>query len=45
VLAIAARGREEEVRRAMKARALLLPVHVARHGFEIVRRSATAPAA
>ncbi len=45
VLAIAARGREDEVRAAMGARAQLLPVGIARHGFEVVRRSATAPAA
>lgn len=42
VLAIAAEGRVEEVRRVMGERARLLPVHIARHGFEIMRRSAPA---
>jgi D-glycero-alpha-D-manno-heptose-7-phosphate kinase len=42
VLAIAADGRENDVRRAMAARATPLPVSVARHGFEVVRRSAPA---
>jgi D-glycero-alpha-D-manno-heptose-7-phosphate kinase len=43
VLAIAGDGRVEEVRRAMEERARLLPVRIARHGFQIVRRSAPAP--
>ena len=42
VLAIAAEGREADVQRAMAARARPLPVRVARHGFEVVRRSAPA---
>jgi D-glycero-alpha-D-manno-heptose-7-phosphate kinase len=42
VLAIAGEGRVEDVRRAMGERARLLPVRVARHGFQIVRRSAPA---
>ena len=36
VLAIASRGREEEVRRAVAAHATLLPVRLARRGFEVV---------
>jgi D-glycero-alpha-D-manno-heptose-7-phosphate kinase len=39
VLAIAADGREDEVRRAMEARARPVPVRIARHGFQVVRRS------
>lgn len=39
VLAIAAEGREEDVRRAMAARAQLLRVRMARHGFHVVRRA------
>ena len=39
VLAIAADGREDAVRRAMAARAQLVPVRVARHGFQVVSRS------
>jgi D-glycero-alpha-D-manno-heptose-7-phosphate kinase len=42
VLAIAADGRETDVLRAMAARARPLPVRIARHGFEVVRRSAPA---
>lgn len=45
VLAIAAEGREDEVRQAMGKRAQLVPVRIARHGFEIVRRSEPAEAA
>jgi D-glycero-alpha-D-manno-heptose-7-phosphate kinase len=39
VLAIAAEGREEEVRRAMAAHAQLLTVRVARRGFHVVRQN------
>jgi D-glycero-alpha-D-manno-heptose-7-phosphate kinase len=39
VLAIAAEGREEEVRRAMAARAQLLTILVSRRGFHIVRQN------
>ena len=39
VLAIAADGREDELRRAMEARVQLVPVRIARHGFQVVRRS------
>jgi D-glycero-alpha-D-manno-heptose-7-phosphate kinase len=39
VLAIAAEGREDEVRRAMAARAQLLTVRVARRGFHVVRQN------
>ena len=39
VLAIAAEGREEDVRRAMAARAQPLRVRIARHGFHVVRRA------
>lgn len=39
VLAIAADGREDEVRRAMAAKAQPVPVRVARHGFQVVSRS------
>lgn len=42
VLAMAGEGRIEEVRRAMGERARLLPVRIAPHGFQIVRRSAPA---
>jgi D-glycero-alpha-D-manno-heptose-7-phosphate kinase len=42
VVAIAAEGRVEEVRRVMSERVRLLPVHIARHGFEIVQQSAPA---
>jgi D-glycero-alpha-D-manno-heptose-7-phosphate kinase len=42
VLVIAADGRVEDVRRVMGERARLLPVHIARHGFEIVQQSAPA---
>lgn len=45
VLAIAAEGREDEVTRAMAARAQLLPVRMSMHGFEIVRTQVTAPSA
>jgi len=38
VLAIAAEGREEAVRRAMSRHAQPIPVRVARHGFQVVRR-------
>ena len=41
VLAIAASGLEEEVRRAMARHAQLLPVRVAREGFHVVRRTET----
>lgn len=37
VLAIAAEGREEDVRRAMARHAQPIPVRVARHGFQVVR--------
>jgi D-glycero-alpha-D-manno-heptose-7-phosphate kinase len=43
VLAIAAEGREEEVRRAMAARAQPLPVRMARQGFHVVRRAGPVP--
>lgn len=39
VLAIAAEGREEDVRRAMARHAQPIPVRVARHGFQVVRRA------
>ena len=39
VLAIAPEGREDEVRRAMAARAQLLTVRVARRGFHVVRQN------
>lgn len=39
VLAIAAEGREDDVRRAMAAQAAPIPVRVARQGFHVVRRS------
>ncbi len=42
VLAIAGEGRVEDLRRAMGERARLLPMRIARHGFQIVRRSAPA---
>jgi D-glycero-alpha-D-manno-heptose-7-phosphate kinase len=42
VLTIAAAGNVDEVRRVMGERARLLPVRIARHGFQIVRRSAPA---
>lgn len=42
VLAIAAEGREEDVRRAMALHARPLPVRVARHGFHVVRHAAPA---
>jgi D-glycero-alpha-D-manno-heptose-7-phosphate kinase len=45
VLAIAGEDRVEDVRRAMGERARLLPVHIARHGFQIVRRSVPAATA
>jgi D-glycero-alpha-D-manno-heptose-7-phosphate kinase len=45
VLAIAAEGREDDVRRAMAARAQPLPVRIARHGFEVVKRAAPAATA
>jgi len=41
VVAIAASGREEEVRRAMAKHALVLPVRVAREGFHVVRHTET----
>ena len=41
VVAIAASGREEEVRRAMAKHALVLPVRIARVGFHVVRRTET----
>lgn len=40
VLAIAGVGREDDVRRAMAARARPIPVRVARHGFEVMNRTA-----
>lgn len=43
VLAIAADGREDEVRRAMAARVQPVPIRVARHGFQVVWRSEAAP--
>lgn len=43
VLAIAAEGREEEVRRAMAARAQPLPVRMARRGFHLVGRADPVP--
>lgn len=45
VLAIAAEGREDDVARAMAARAQLLPVRMSMRGFEIVRKDVTAPSA
>jgi D-glycero-alpha-D-manno-heptose-7-phosphate kinase len=39
VLAIADEGREEAVRQAMGARAQLLTIRIAKHGFEVVRTS------
>lgn len=44
VLAIAAEGREDDVRRAMAAHAQPVSVRIARHGFEVVKRSAQATA-
>ena len=43
VLAIAAEGREEEVRRAMARHATPVPFRIAHHGFEVIRRSEPAP--
>lgn len=43
VLAIAAEGREDEVRQAMTRLATPLPVRIAHHGFEVIRRSEPAP--
>jgi len=43
VLAIAAEGREEDVRQAMAARAQPLPVRMARRGFHVVRRAGPVP--
>jgi D-glycero-alpha-D-manno-heptose-7-phosphate kinase len=43
VLAIAAEGREDEVRRAMARHAQPVPVRIARHGFEVITRSEPAP--
>lgn len=43
VLAIAAEGREEDVRRAMAARAQPLLVRIARRGFHVVRRARPVP--
>ena len=45
VLAIAAAGREDAVRQAMTRHARLVPVRIAQHGFEVVRRSEAEPAA
>lgn len=45
VLAIAAEGHEESVRKAMAERAALIPIHIAKHGFEIVQRAEPATAA
>ena len=45
VLAIAADGREEEVTRAMAAHAQPVPVSIARHGLQVIRRSAPASGA
>jgi len=42
VLAIAAEGREDEVREAMTARAAPIPMRVAPHGFQVVRRAEAA---
>ena len=42
VLAIAADGREDDVQRAMAARAQPIPIRIARHGFQVVRHSAPA---
>ena len=42
VLAIAGEGLVEDLRRAMGERAQLLPVRIARHGFQVVRRSVPA---
>jgi D-glycero-alpha-D-manno-heptose-7-phosphate kinase len=44
VLAIAANGAEEAVSRAMAAHARPLPVRIARHGFEVIRRTRPASA-
>ena len=41
VVAIAAEGREDEVRRAMARHAQVLLVRVAREGFHVVRRTET----
>ena len=43
VLAVAADGSEEAVARAMAAHAQLVPVRLARHGFQVIRRSEPAP--
>lgn len=43
VLAIAAEGREEEVRQAMARHATPLPIRIAHHGFEVIRKSEPAP--
>ena len=43
VLAIAADGSEEAVARAMAAHAQVVPVRIARHGFQVIRRSEPAP--
>jgi D-glycero-alpha-D-manno-heptose-7-phosphate kinase len=43
VLAIAAEGREDDVRRAMARHAQPVPVRIARHGFEVITRSEPAP--
>lgn len=45
VLAIAAEGSEEAVARAMASHAQLVPVRLARHGFQVVHRSEPAPSA
>jgi D-glycero-alpha-D-manno-heptose-7-phosphate kinase len=45
VLAIAADGREEVVARAMAAHAQPVPVRIARHGLQVIRRSAPASGA
>jgi D-glycero-alpha-D-manno-heptose-7-phosphate kinase len=39
VLAIAAEGREDDVRRAMAAHAEPITIRIARHGFQVVKRS------
>lgn len=43
VLAIAAEGREDDVRRAMSVHTQPLAVRMARHGFHVVRRAEPAP--
>ena len=43
VLAVATDGSEAAVARAMAAHAQLVPVRLARHGFQVIRRSEPAP--